>query len=306
MPAIEPQIKPLTTTEREVLRLITEEFLTPKQIQLRRQCSRQAYYKILKSLKQKGAINTGLQKVDKTEALVNHQLVRLHGQEFNIQILYQDQNYQNLLERSNILYIDGHAIKLYRSSIEVYAGEGISFYGDDAQEAFAKSMIYWRKFFTRLENEFKLILVKPRSQNIRLVNQHFARGNSEIYVNATEHKEKIKIFAEEDGKLAFITDDSFGIHEDECVHPKTSKPDRQEIDKQINDWRLHHPPTNSQLAQHISNVSVNLGQMSEGFNLYAKNIESHIKAIQDLGAGVTKYNENIDRLIKAVEGIKHG
>lgn len=300
-PLKEPQIKALTQAESEVLKLITEEFLTPKQIQLRRQCSRQAFYKILKNLKNKGAINTGLQKVDKTEGLVNQvnqQLIRLHGQEFNIRIIYQDQNYQRALSRSNIIYIEGHTIKLYRSSLEVYAGEGISFYGDNAQECFSKSLLYWKKFFTRLENQFKLILIKPNTQNVKLVNQHFARGDSEVYKNATEHKEKIKIFAKEDGKLAFLTDDSFGFMEDETVHPKTAKPDREEIDKQINDWRLHHPPTNSQLTQHITNVSQLLGVQTGNLNYHAENMKTHVEAIAKLGNAV-------EELTKLVRGLKN-
>lgn len=291
-PLKEPKIKALTPAEKEVLHFITEEFLTPKQIQLRRKCTRQAFYKILKSLKQKGAINTGLRKVDNFEApvnLVNHQAIRLHGQEFNIRIIYQDHNYGNRLSKSNIIYIEGHTIKLYRSSIEVYAGEGISFYGDNAQEAFSKSLVYWKKFFVRLENELKIILVKPKSQNIRIVNQHYARGDSEVYANATDHKEKIKIFAKEDGKLAFITDDSFGFNEDEAVHPKTAKPDREEIDKQINDWRLNHPPTNSQLAQHILSVSQNLEN-------YAVHLKSHVQSVQDLGVGVRELTKIIKEL----------
>lgn len=298
MPVNEPKIQPLTEAEKEVLKMITEDFLTPKQIQLRRHCSRQAFYKILKKLKQKGALNSGLQQVDKTDAPVNLQPIRLHGQEFNIKILYQDQNYQKALERSNILFLEGHTVKLYRNSIEVYAGEGTSFYGDDAHNAFSKSLVYWKKFFVRLENDLKLILIKPRSQNIRLVNAHYARGESEIYANATEHKEKIKIFAQEDGKLAFITDDSFGFNEDETVHPKTAKPDREEIDKQINDWRLHHPPTNSELAGHIMQVSQNQAHFADQMVFLDKNLETHFGVLKGIQEAITELKETVKDLKK--------
>lgn len=295
----EPKIKALTETEKEVLRLITEEFLNLKQIQLRRQCTRQALYKILRKLKQKGAFNNGLQVVDKTEALVNQRLIRLHGQEFNIGILHQNEKYQKQLKSSNLLFLSGHTIKLYRNSIEIYAGQGISFYGDDTDEAFSKSLEYWKRFITRLEHELSLILLKPRARNIRLVNQHFARGESEIAENAINNKGRIKVFAQEDGKLAFITDDSFGFKEDETVHPVTSKPDREEIDKQVNDWRLNHPPTNSQLASHIMQVSQNIGQ-------YAIHLQSHVKSVQDLGSGVTQMVEKINELTKIIENLKGG
>lgn len=304
MPIKQPEIKPLTQAEKEVLRLISEEFLTPKQIQHRRQCSRQAFYKIFKSLKQKGAINTGLQMVDKNEGLTvnqpkfNSNYVRLHGQEFNIQLLYQDQNYQKAVNRSNILFINGHTIKLYRNSLEIYAGEGTSFYGEDAQEAFSKSLVYWKKFVVRLENDLKVILTKPRSQNIRIVNQHFARGDSEIYDHAMKDKKQIKIYAKEDGKLAWITDDSFGFNEDETVHPKTAKPDREEIDKHINDWRTNHPPTNSQLATHIQSLGQYTAQNAQNLDQYAIHLKAHVESVQKLGSAVQELTEVVKDLKK--------
>jgi hypothetical protein len=46
------------------------------------------------------------------------------------------------------------------------------------------------------------------------------------------------------------------------------------------------------------------GNMIENANLYNQNIASHIKAIQDLGSGVAKFNEKIDELTKVVKEIK--
>lgn len=287
----QPKIKPLTNAEKEILNLITEDFLSLKQIQIRRQCSRQAVYKIVKRLKEKGALNVGLQKVDKIDGLVNQKQIRLHGQEFNIKILYQNPKYALDLKKSNLVQLEGHTIKLYRNSIEVYSGEGISFYGDSATKALSKSLAYWKKLFSRLEHELGIIILKPRTRNIRVVNQHFARGESEICDNAIKNNKRIKVFAEEDGKLAFITDDSFGFKEDETVHPLTSKPDREAVDKQVNDWRLNNPPTNSQLARHILNVS-------ESQEHFAVHLKSHVKAIQELGSGVRELTKLVKELKK--------
>lgn len=281
----------LTKSEKEVLHLLTDEFMTPKQISLRRKCSRQAVHKLLKKLQEKGAYNNGLQKVDKSNPLVNqNSLVRLHGQEFNIRILWQDEKYQKLLNNSNIIYIDGNTIRLYKNSIEIYSGQ--AFYGDDEQRATSKSLDYWLRFFTRLEHDLKVIIVKQRSANIKLVNQHYARTNSEISESAIERGERIRIYAQEDGKLAFITDDSFGFKEDETTHPKTAKQDRKAIDKQVNDWRINNPPTQSELAISIQNVTKN--QL-----IFAENMKSHISAIQELAKGVKKLTEKVDELNKA-------
>lgn len=287
----------LTKTEKDILHLLSDEFLTIKQICIRRQCSRQAVYKILKKLQEKGAYDSAFRRLTKSDPpvnLVNQNLlkIRLHGQEFNIRILWQDHKYQQLLSRSNIIYIDGNTIRLYKNSIEIYSGQ--AFFGENEQQSTSKSLAYWMRFFTRLEHDLKIIIIKQRSANIKLVNQHYARTDSEISESAIERGEKIRIYAQEDGKLAFITDDSFGFKEDETVHPITAKQDRKAVDKQVNDWRIHNPPTNSELAISIQDVTKN--QM-----LFAENMKSHIKAVKDLGNGVTKFNEKIDLLIERLK-----
>lgn len=287
----------LTPLEEETLRLITEEFLTVKQISYRRKCTTQAVYKIIKKLKKKGAFNTGLQRVAKIQpTLQPSDKIRLHGQEFNIKLLYQDQFYQKLLNRSNIMFIDGNTIRLYRNSIEIYSGK--DFYGENEQVATTRSLKYWKSFFIKLEHALRSVLVKPRSRNIKLVNQHYAYVNSEICENAIDRGERIRIYAKEDGKLAFITDDSFGLKEDETVHPKTAKQDRKIIDKQVNDWRLNDPPTNSQLSQNIMQVTDNQMLFAKEMANYGCHIKSHIKAIQDLGSSVQELTKLIKELKK--------
>ncbi len=248
-----PHVEDITRAEREVLDLITEEGLNIKQITNRRKCSRQAVYKHIKKLKEKGALNIGLQKTDKNIGSCqsknkNVNQIRLHGQEFNIKIIRQDQNYQKLLKKSNIVYRKGHTIKFYKNSIEIYAGKGASFYGKNVQDADKKASEYWQKFFTILEHELKVILIKERSRNIKEVNHHYARMDSKICENTLREQGKhIRVFCPIDGKLAFITDESFSLKEDETVHPITAKYDRNVIDKQINDWRRNNPPTLSEV-----------------------------------------------------------
>jgi len=280
----------LTPAEEEVLKLLADGFSTVKQISYRRQCSDKAVYKILSKLKEKGAYDIGLNKVEKSRGTCQpSDKIRLHGEEFNIKILYKSRHYNKLLSNSNKFYLEGNTIKLYRGSLEVYSGQ--SFYGENAQEATSKSVEYWKHFFARLEHVLKSIIMKPQSRNIRLVNAHYAYTGSEICEKAIDEGKRIKIFAEEDGKLAFITDDSFGFKEDETVHPITAKPDREAIDKQVNDWRRNNPPT-------LSEISVKIMEVTTNQLLFAKNIETHIQAIQDLGTGV----KELVSLIKQLKG----
>ena len=306
----------LTTAQKEVSHLISNEFLTIKQIAQRRNCSLQAVYKLIKQIKKKGFLDKGLNKVEKVESTFSQKDVRLHGQELNIKILLQDNKYQELLEKSNTLFLDGNTIRLYKNSVEIYSGQ--SFYGKSGGESEKKSLEYLQRFIHRLEHDLKIILIKPRARNIRIVNQHYARGDSEICENALEEKNRVWIYAEEDGKLAFITDDSFGFREDETVHPKTAKPDRKAVDKQVNDWRLNNPPTQSQLAQIQAETSHNLNiltnvvseqvKMVSGLpmtlNQLERQIKSHLKLIQEYRKENKLWRKSETKRIK--EELKYG
>lgn len=303
-------IPELTPSEKEVLHLITDEFLTIKQIAQRRDCSLQAVYKIIKKLKNKGSLDIGLNKVEKVEPTFNQSDLRLHGQEFNIRVLWQDNKYQELLNKSNTLFFDSNTIRLYKNSIEIYSGQ--SFHGKQTGEVEKKSLDYWQRFLTRLEHDLKVQLVKNRARNIKIVNQHWARGDSEICDNATEYRERVWVYAEEDGKLAFITDDSFGFREDETLHPLTAKPDRKAIDKQVNDWRLRNPPTQSELAQNQAKIGQGLkelievvsqqGKMVSGLpmvlNRLEQQINSHLALIKEYRQENRVWRKNTEKRLK--------
>ena len=284
----------LTMTEKEVLHLLTDEFLTIKNIAKQKGISIQAVYKTIKKLKQKGAYDSGLNKVENSQSTFNQSDLRLHGQELNIRIINQSPKYQLELNKSNTIFLDGNTIRLYKNSIEIYSGQ--SFLGKSINESELKSLDYWKRFMFRLEHDLNIILVKNRSRNIKIVNQHWARGNSEICDNSREFRERVWVYAEEDGKLAFITDDSFGFREDEAVHPVTSKPDRKAIDKQVNDWRLNNPPTNSELATNINNFVL-------GFDTYGKHILSHIEVLNQIGIGQREQTKAVKKLVRVMRGV---
>ena len=305
-PILNPQ---LTNAEKEVLHLITEEFLTIKQIAQRRNCSVQAVYKITKSLKKKGVLDIGLNKVEKVESTFNQSDLRLHGQEFNIRILWQDTDFQRKLKGSNTIFLDSNTIRLYKNSIEVYSGQ--SFFGKSVNEVERKSLDYWERFIIRLEHDLKIQLKKNRARNIKIVNQHWARGDSEITDNAIKYRERVWVYAEEDGKLAFITDDSFGFREDETLHPITAKPDRKAIDKQVNDWRLRDPPTQSELSKIQADIGQGLkiliGVVSKQAEIYAdfpKQIQSHLKLIQEYRKENISWRKNTEKRIR--QEVKYG
>lgn len=296
---------PLTKVEKELLSLITDKRYNLKQILLIKKCSRQNVYKLLKNIKNKGYVNISLNQVVKSQGSnIQPNQVRLHSQEFNIKLIWQDNKYQNLLKESNVMFLDGHTIKLYKNSIEIYSGEGTSFYGENEQRADKKACEYWTRFFVKLENNIKAIIIKDGVRNIKEVNHHYERGDSEVCGNADEHKEIIRVYCPIDGKLAYWTDHSIGEN-DETGHPISAKHDRKAIDKQINDWRINNPPTNSEIAENLNKASqiilsnqsliVNLPNILVGLE---KQIKSHLKLIKEYRKENKIYRKALERKYK--------
>ena len=233
----------LTATEKKIVPLISEQYLTVKQIAIRRKTSVRAVQKIVKSLKEKGALNIVRKQVrffDSTSELSSSKAryrIRLHGQEWHIKILEKDERYKKLLAKCNKITIDKNTVRLHRDTIEVYSGEGLSFIADDVHKATSRSLEYWDRFFTRLEHEFNVILVKNRFQNIMLVNQHYAEMNNELGEEVEKKGVKVKIYANDDGKLWFLIDNSFNLHEAETLHPNTAQGDMETVKAYFNDLR---------------------------------------------------------------------
>lgn len=267
----------LTKTEQEVLHLLANEFLTPKQVSIRRKTNVQAVYKIMKRLQDKGFYSKGKKIGTNMQSSITLNVpnkIRLHAQEFNINILYKDQRYKERQKKSQITSIDGNTIRLYRDSIEIYSGQ--SFYADDAHKATSKSFAYWNRFFIRLENELNIIIVKPRSQNIRLVNHHYAEVNNELAEECEKKGYKISVYTREDGKLWFKIDNSFNLHEAESLHPETAKQDMEKIKEHFNDVRdKEHIPL-SEISLYIADTSKQVNEISYGLKAVVNFIKSQL------------------------------
>lgn len=262
--------------EKEILLLLTDEFLTPKQIAIRRNTSVQAVYKVIKRLQKKGLFDGGLNRVEKSQPTFKPlNQIRLHAQEFNIKILYKGEKYIRIFKSANLINIDGNSIRLYTNSIEVYSGQ--SFYSEDEQKATADSMKYFTRLFARLEHELKIIILKPRTRNIKLVNAHYAETNNELAKECENKAEKIRIYTNDDGKLWFLLDNSLNLHESEAVHPHTSKQDMQEAVRPFfNDLRDNSPPTLSQIMGVLKEAAETNRETAAGLNIIASYLRKDI------------------------------
>jgi len=249
----------LTKREQEVFDLLGKEFLTKKQILSRLKISRQAVEKHIRNIRLKGYLNFGVAKsnfIQSTQATntFSPNKIRLHSQEWNIQILTKTKQYEAIRKRINhIKDFDGNFIRLYKDSVEVYGKK--SFLGITPQEATSLAMDYWNSFMVRLENELCISILKPRYQNIKLVNQHYAETNNELAKEQERQDIRTKVYTNDDGKLWFLIDNSFNLHEAETTHPYTAKQDIEKLQGFFNDLRDNPPTKMSELLGIMKNLA---------------------------------------------------
>lgn len=221
-------IPKITKSEKEVLKLLTEDYLTPKQIQIRRQTSRQAVHKIIKKLKEKGVLNQFFEKVDKSTPTCQPKLYyRYHGVQLHIGILWKDHRYEKILNKSNLIQLDNNTIRIYPNCIEVYIRK--DFISDTEEKATIKGFEYFNRIISKLENNLSLILIKQGYQNIKIAAQHYSEVNNELAKETNLNNKKIKVYTNEDGKLWFSIDYSFNLNEAETLHPKTAQKDMRDV-----------------------------------------------------------------------------
>jgi len=294
----------ISESQKIVLELLTKEFLTVKEIAKRRQTSRQAIHKTITKLRKKGLLNRYLGGVDKgvsttsTPYISDGTFIRLHGLEIKVEILEKKERYNKRLKEFNIVRIKGNTIRLFKNSIEIYIKS--HFAAQTVEQATAKGLDYINNLFIIIENDLGITIIKDRKQNIKLVNAHYSECNNELAKEMNKEKEKIKLYAREDGKLWFTIDNSFNLNEAETLHPASSKEDMQEAVKpffdSLRDNKGYTP----------SFVLYSLGTITEQFSYYGDNMRAHVDAIKLLSTGIKELRREIGRLKKKIDQTKLG
>lgn len=237
------QRKILTDVERGILKLLKDEPLTIKQITRRRKTSRQATEKHIKNLIKKGEIkrfgtlmvayrctplgvsfaqhnfDEGIYK-----ATGSKHPVRLHGEEYKVNILSDSEKYRSTRERANSILVDENRVVLYRDCLVVFSYK--SFEGVDDVECDRQSVDYWHRFFGKLESYYGIMILKERYENIKRVKAHYSDTKNELASDLRQKKQKLRIFGSRDGKEWMLFDDSHALDEAETTHSETPKDNR--------------------------------------------------------------------------------
>ena len=228
----------LSPSKRIILNLITKQGYDVSQIASRRGCSKRYVRQIIKELRENGYISKmvpppplGLGTTGTTTE------VRLHAQKFKVSLIKPiPQNYYKE-HLGSVIRIDGNTIQCHKEVIYIQARDK-EFYGDTEEEALSLSMDYWYKFFSRLENDLGLKIVKDRKQNITQVYAEWASGPCDMAKDCEKRGSRVRIYAD-DGKLRYTTDHSL-MYEREAHHSITGMEDSELINRYLKDV-LNHP-----------------------------------------------------------------
>lgn len=258
----------LSDTEKEILRLYLVECLTVKKIAKQRNKTVQSVYKILRGIRDKGMLSKDYIKVENRpppiKPLNGFRLVRLHGQQFKINIIKGSDFYERVLrERGNRFLRDGNTVLLYPDCLMVHVVR--DFVGESVAEAAGWGVEYLWRFLRVLEDDLRVILVKERVVNVKLVSAHYAEVGNELAVDCKLSGDKIQIFGVGDRRLWCLVDDSFGLEELEAVHPERSRLDMEEVVRPFfNDLRENRPLLLSDLNKVLDRVVVLQKETAEG------------------------------------------
>ena len=269
----------LSNNQKEILEMLTTQYLTVRQIANRRKTSDKAVYKVMKKLKEKGYLTgTVMGGVEKTNPPVDlAHIIRLHGQEFNIHILTQSDRYKQFCIKKNIMQLDGCTLRLYRNSIELYSCK--SFTGADAEQAHSTSMKFWHEFFLKLEQKLGIIILNGINTSIREVNAHYSEINNGLAHEKNKKGQQIR-FKGEDGKTWLLTDNSFKLNELETIHPELAKEDMEKIKPFFDDLR-QNPVKLSELMGAIHALAKSEGKLAEGIIAISNSLNPSAKFPQE-------------------------
>ncbi|HDS44891.1 MAG TPA: ArsR family transcriptional regulator [Methanomicrobia archaeon] len=186
------------------------------------------------------------------------------------------------------IWVGGRKVWLTTSSIVIY--EKSSFFAATAKDAKHHALFSFIAVVKKLERTlhadftFKL----GKEYRFKVSRQHYALVQNALAEQYDHEGKRLQVREPDAGKLWFVIDNSFNLHEAETVHPRTADSDNAKVQNFFNSLKAC-PVTTDVLVTAIAGVTQN--QV-----LFAENITNHIQAVRELGQGVREMNQLLAKL----------
>lgn len=239
-------VSALTKKQKLILRYITQDHLTIKQIAHKTRTTKSNIYQIINRIKKNGSQYRHYELVKKRGVTSDFNpknsgfIKRVHGSAIRIKILVHSKKYFTYLAKSNYYYYHGSPILLYQNSLIAYVKE--DFYSELTDSALINRADFIDNMVRVLEHDLGVTLVKHRYTNIKIFRSHIANIGSSIARDYNERGERLIVKDRFDGKICIIVDKSKGFDELEFIHPKSNKEDEEKISRFLDDLKTNNVP----------------------------------------------------------------
>jgi len=194
------------------------------------------------------------------------------------------------INRGQKLEFKGRKIWLTNKSIVIY--EKSSYLADTSKESQERAIQDMLALMKSLEKHLLANFKTGRYYKFKVSRQHYSLVKNALAQQYDKEGNKLQVY-NEDG-LWFLIDNSYNLHEAETVHPKTSVDDNKKVQDYFNGVK--------KLENYTPQFVVNSMQGIQNNQLvFAENMKSHIKAIQDVGNATQMLKEEVIHLRKVIE-----
>jgi hypothetical protein len=190
--------------------------------------------------------------------------------------------------RGQTLLFEGHKVDLWDKCVVFYSPRDKSYFASSAVDCRQFALFDIDELVGRFE---RALGVSFRSQGkfaLKFVKQHYADVNNELARQRSRDNKPLRVPGWSGEWL--LVDCSLGVPELECVHPVSSVSDMDDVVvpffNDLKETRLMP----SMILEMVGGVTRNQ-------EMFAENMRSHIKAVQDLGSGV----QDLTKAVKAVQ-----
>lgn len=218
----------ITKRQKQILNLLKLGY-SVSTVAKRLKVGRSAVYKIIGRMQLNGLITKGPRGQGGTIAVCKP--IRLHGQQFQIQLLHAAPMYFKIMQKSNIQDFGDFKARLYKKNISLWIRK--DFTRKSERLAYSDSLEYLSRTLKFLENRLGVLMLKKGYQNIKEVKAHYSEINNELAQDYNKTKQKLRVRAPEDNKTWLEIDNSYNLNELETKHPDTAQDDIRNIKEQF-------------------------------------------------------------------------
>lgn len=182
--------------------------------------------------------------------------------------------------------------KIWLGNKNIIIFDPFSFFGKTAIESRKLAVNQLLSVLRAIESKLNINLLFNGLYHFKPSRHHYSLIKNNLAIQCD--KEGKKIICYEDGKSWFVIDNSYNLHEAETIHKDTSLIDNIGIQKYLNSHkRTKYKVTPEIVLEMITGQGKVMDGIQQNQIMFAENMNSHIKAVQDLSKGVNELRRAI-------------